>query len=268
MVATIKETRDSPKLKGMSLERRYVVSGTESAAVARLALLDGTSVIDGYLVREDATVEPLDGALDLWDGKVTWGPADEGQGGTALPPTFRFSTSGGKAKMIASYEVVGAYGTDVSPSDCAGLIGGKPDGSVEGIEVEAPGFSWQETWYPPLAKLTWPYALKVRNLTACVNAFKFRAFAAGEVLFLYCEGGKKDEETGELTFHFASNPNATGLTVGSITDIAKGGWEYMDVKTKPVKVIVNGTERLFPQPYAVYVHRVFRTGNFKFLGIG
>jgi hypothetical protein len=266
MPVTIEETRDSPRLRGKGLQRRYVVSGTDSAETARLALLSGTPTIDGYLVREDAEVEPLDGALDLWDGKVTWGPPAEDQGGNALPPTFRFSTSGGKAKMLASYEVVGAYGTGVSVDDYGGLIGAKDDGTVEGVDVDAPGFSWQETWYPALSRLTWPYALKVRNLSACTNTGKFRAFAAGEVLFLYCEGGKKDEESGELTFHFASNPNATGLSVGGITGIAKRGWEYLEVKSRP-ELIGGGTRRVM-RPYAVYVHRVFRSGNFQFLGIG
>lgn len=270
MPITWEETRDSPKLKGKSLERRYAGWGTSSAGDARTALLAATAVLDGYLVRQDAEVEPLDGHTEMWSGTVTYGPPTEDQGNSRLPPTFKFSTTGGKAKMLCSYQVTRAYGASgvtVSVDDYGGLIGAKEDGSVEGVEVDTPGFSWQETWYPPIEQMTWPYALKVRNLSACVNTFKFRAFAPGEVLFLYCEGGKKDEETGELTFHFASQPNATNLTVGTITGITKKGWEYMEIKSK-METITGPPQRKVSRPYAVYIHRVFREGNLLQLGIG
>lgn len=270
MPITWEETRDSPKRKGKSLERRYAGWGTSIDEEARTALLAASPVLDGYLVRQDVEVEPLDGHTEMWSGTVTYGPPTESEGGSGLPPTFKFSTSGGKAKMTCSYEVTGAYGAEgetVAKDDYGGLIGAKEDGSVEGVEVETPGFSWQETWYPELSKLTWSYALKVRNLSACTNKQKFRAFAAGEVLFLYCEGGKKDKERGELTFHFASNPNVKNLSVGTITGIQKKGWEYLEVKSRPT-VLEGPPRRTVLRPYAVYTHRVFNEGNFSLLGIG
>jgi hypothetical protein len=278
MAIELEETRDSPKLAGKKLERRFIASGSELAGDVRVYVLANTAILDGYLVRQDVNVEPLDGALDLWDVKVTWAPPSEedpsNTPGNRLPPTFRFSTSGGKSKMTVSYQVVASYpASDTSVDDYGGLIGSKSDGPPDGIEVEAPGFSWQETWYPRVTKLTWPYALKVRNLSACTNVAKFRAFDPGEVLFLYCEGGRtgkrdeNDDEVGELTFHFASNPNATGLSVGTINNIDKKGWEYMEIKCRNV-VLDGPPKRTVQQPYAVYIHRVFREGDFVQLGIG
>jgi hypothetical protein len=272
MPITWEETRDSPKINGTSIERRYAGWGTSDKWAARTALLAEAPLLDGYLVRQDGDVqlEPLDGHTEIWSGTVTYSPPSDSDDASLLPPTFKFSTSGGKAKMTSSYQVTGAWGAageTVAVDDYGGLIGAKDDGSVEGVEVEVPGFTWQETWYPPLENLTWAYALKVRNLSACTNKQKFRAFLPGEVLFLYCEGGKKDEETGELTFHFASNPNVRGLTVGAITGIDKRGWEYLEIKSRP-HTIEGPPKRTVVRPYAAYTHRVFNEGFFSALGIG
>jgi hypothetical protein len=52
--------------------------------------------------------------------------------------------------------------------------------------------------------------------------------------------------------------------VGSITGIAKSGWDYLWVRyadAEDQKVLVK-------QPIAVYVERVYESGNFAGLGIG
>ena len=128
--------------------------------------------------------------------------------------------------------------------------------------------------WPPASvtpqQLTWQYAKKVRDISATTNKAKFRAFAPGEVLFLYAEGGSQgnNEDYREVTFHFASNPNETGLSVGSLTGIAKRGWEYLDIKYETQVIGTGATQRKVQRPVRVYVHRVFREANHNQLGIG
>jgi hypothetical protein len=278
MPVTWQETRETPKLSGRSIERKYVGWGTSSVVEARYELLQQTPAIDGYFLRKDATVEPHDDATDIWAGTVIYEIGKLQSPGNLLPPTFRFSTSGGKSKMLCSYEVVGAYGAGADPADYGGLIGVKDDGSAEGVEVEVPGFSWQETWRFKPSQLTWWYAKTVRNISATTNMQYFRGFDRGEVLFLFAEGGSQatqsqgsgdESDYREVTFHFASSPNVTDLRVGGLTGIAKGGWEYLDIKYQTV-MKNEGTANAFKAqvPVRVYVHRVFRESNFNLLGIG
>jgi hypothetical protein len=270
MSVTWQESSESPKLSGKSLERHYLGWGTSDPDTARYELLLQSPTIDGYLLRKDAEVEPHDDSDTIWKGTVTYEPANQSQGGGLLPPTFRFSTSGGKTKIMSSYQVVGAYGEGAAAGDYGLLIGVKDDGSVEGVEVEVPGFSWQETWRFTPQQLTWTYAKKVRDLSATTNRAVFRGFSPGEVLFLYADGGSQgqNEDYREVTFHFASHPNETGLVVGDIAGIAKKGWEYLDIKYETAVIGEGATQRKVQRPVRVYVHRVFREGNHNWLGIG
>ena len=68
----------------------------------------------------------------------------------------------------------------------------------------------------------------------------------------------------EITFSFSSSPNRYGLSVGSITGIEKGGWDYL--WTRYMRGVSEGQQ--LPQPKAVYVERVYPWGDFYRLGIG
>ncbi|HYD00135.1 MAG TPA: hypothetical protein VEB22_02830, partial [Phycisphaerales bacterium] len=103
-------------------------------------------------------------------------------------------------------------------------------------------------------------------LTGRTNSGGFRGFAAGEVLFLGASGSKRgDTGDWEITFRFAASPNATGLSVGTITGVAKKGWEYLWVRYADVQDAT--TKAIVKRPAAVYIERVYEAGNFGALGI-
>ena len=86
----------------------------------------------------------------------------------------------------------------------------------------------------------------------------------GEVLFMGASGSKRGDDEWEITFRFAASPNVTNLTIGDITGVDKKGWEYLWVRyadAEDEKVLVK-------QPTAVYVEKVYESGNFAGLGIG
>ncbi|MCS7168060.1 MAG: hypothetical protein RMI91_12010 [Gemmatales bacterium] len=77
-------------------------------------------------------------------------------------------------------------------------------------------------------------------------------------------GSQRGQDDWEITFSFAASPNATGLTVGEITDIEKKGWEYLWVRYQDIE----DENVLVKQPAAVYVEQVYSHGDFALLGIG
>jgi hypothetical protein len=136
--------------------------------------------------------------------------------------------------------------------------------SVEGADVTIPVYNFTETHMFFDAVVDQAYKLTLFNLTGRTNNAAFKGFAAGEVLFLGASGSKRGSNLWEITFRFAASPNVSGLTVGSITGIAKSGWDYLWVRyadAEDQKVLVK-------QPIAVYVERVYESGNFAGLGIG
>ncbi|MBC7077795.1 MAG: hypothetical protein H5T92_05745 [Synergistales bacterium] len=86
------------------------------------------------------------------------------------------------------------------------------------------------------------------------------------MLFLGASGSKRGEEDWEITFRFAASPNATGLTVGEITGIAKKGWEYLWVRY--ADDVDDDAKVLVKRPIAVYVEQVYQYGDFSQLEIG
>jgi len=80
------------------------------------------------------------------------------------------------------------------------------------------------------------------------------SFAAGENLYLGGSGGVVDGEV-EITHKFSASQNATGLSVGGISGIAKKGWEYLWILLED-SVSQN---TLVKVARGVYVEQVYRT---------
>ena len=174
--------------------------------------------------------------------------------------------SGGTQHITQSLQTVGSYAPPGKQApDFKGAIGVTHD-SVEGVDITIPVYNFSETHYIATAAVTGAYKAALFNLTGKVNDGAFRGFAIGEVLFLGASGSKRGEDDWEITFRFAASPNVTGLTIGDITGIDKKGWEYMwvryaDAEDAAAKAIVK-------KPVAVYVEKVYETGDFAGLGIG
>ncbi len=108
------------------------------------------------------------------------------------------------------------------------------------------------------------------KLTGRTNNAPYKSFQADECLFLGAAGGK-ESATGPWTidYKFAGSPNVSatpGLTVGSITGIAKKGWEYLWVYYVPTDN--TNTNSLTTKANAAIVEQVYDSDDFNQLGIG
>jgi len=83
---------------------------------------------------------------------------------------------------------------------------------------------------------------------------------------LGASGSQRGDGAWEITFRFAASPNVTGLTIGSITGIAKKGWEYLWVQYQDAED--TGAKCIVKRPAFVHVERVYDAGNYAGLGIG
>jgi hypothetical protein len=156
-------------------------------------------------------------------------------------------------------------GTAPSMNNAIGVDGS----SVNGVDIVAPALTWTETYDVPHQYVTANYIKSLAALTGTVNNGAFRTFAAGEVLFMGCNGSQEwDDQRGNgpwtLSYKFVASPNVTAQTIGDIEGIEKKGHEYLWVRYEDA---VSSNE-LVKKPKFVYVNKVYRDGNFSGLGIG
>ena len=252
-----------------SAELTYVVRGTDSDVTARAKLLTASPVTHNGLKRDDVEVEEL--APSMWMGVVRYASSD------ATPPevgesSFSFETRGGTQHITQSLSTVGSYVAPDFPGGAApdfkGAIGVTPDG-VDGVDITVPVYTFSETHHLNPDDVTTSYKASLFALTGRVNSGSFKGLAVGECLFLGAAGSRRGtdpEDLWEISFAFAGSPNVTGLSVGTITGIAKKGWEYLWVRYQEAED--TAAKMLIRKPIAAYVEKVYRDGDFAALGIG
>ncbi len=233
----------------------YFAFGAADEAEVRAAAAAGIPATYGNLYRKSIEiVERMDAATWRLSARYEL-PAPDQQ----LPdPVVAFDSTGGTQHITQSIATAGRYGPAASA-----LLGGAIgyDGErVAGCDIVVPVWQWSETHCKTNADQSAYY-----SLTGRVNGGAFRGHAAGEVLFLGATGQKRGG-VWEITFKFAASPNKTGITIGNIANISKGGWEYLWVQygddvDAAAKVRIR-------KPVAVYVERVYESGDFSGLGIG
>ena len=249
-----------------SRELRYLaVAGDDDIEVRTEAQIQLPTSYDG-LGNRRIRVEPIDVSSGLWEVTSTYRATEDPPPPEVGESSFSFEIGTTSSHITQSKGTVGGYapaGTPTMP-DFEGAIGVTPDG-VDGCDILIPEARFSETHYLSDAFVTASYRRLLRTLTGKVNDASFRGHAAGEVLFLGARGGKRaSDDVWEVTFSFATSDNATGLTVGSITGIAKDGWEYLWVLYEPAV----DANRIVLQPAFAYVEEVYDSANFASLGIG
>lgn len=255
------ESRRSTEGESPSVELAYVIVGTDDDLAAKVALRDGSYTIYDGLFRQSYSIERI--GPRHWEGTVRYGARAPRQTGDS---TFQFDTGGGTLHVTQSLETVQRKAPPGKTApDFKGAIGVTAD-AVEGVDITVPQLTFSETHLLPASVVTNAYVATLMLLTGTVNQSAWRAFAAGEVLFLGASGSKRGEEDWEITFRFAASPNVEGLTVGDITGLNKRGWEYLwcryeDAEDQDAKMLVK-------RPVAAYVERVYEWGDFSLLGIG
>ena len=219
---------------------------------------------------------------DAWQVTVSYEKtgADDDSQTDPLRRSRSFDTSGGSqhitqadgGKITSTGTTTTRTGTETRfPSNAPSMnsaIGVDGD-SVNGVDIVVPALSWTETYDVPSTYVTAAYIKRVAALTGTTNDATFRTFAAGEVLFLGCSGNQDwDADRGDgpwsLSYKFVASQNITGQTIGTITNIAKKGHEYLWVRYEDS---VTGSD-LVKRPKYVYVNTVYKEGAFSGLGIG
>ena len=269
MAITFQELVDSRRIttgESPRAELVYRLAGTADDAAARSAAEAGAPNTHDGLVRQTIDIEPVWVNTDAGDGEwrvtVRYGQQEPMESGDSQ---YSFDTGGGTQHITHSRETVGSYAAAGTAPDFENAVGVTKD-NVEGCDIVVPTFSFSETHIKDDEDIDAAYKATLADLTGKVNNGAFKGFAAGEVLFLGASGTKRGSDEWEITYKFSAGRNATGLTVGSITGIAKKGWEYLWVLFEEVE---DGTAvALVPQPSAVYVEKVYEAGDLSGLGIG
>jgi hypothetical protein len=236
---------------------------------------------DQRLQAENYSIEYL--GDDAWHVEVSYvkeGAADDPNEPDPLRRSRSFDTGGGTSHITQANGTPGptetrypASGNNAAP-DQKGAIGVDASG-VQGVDIVIPALTWTETYDVPSVYVSSAYIVNLSKVTGTVNNAAFRGFPAGEVLFLGASGSqdwdaRKGDGPWTLSFKFVQSPNAgsgqsiPALTIGSLTNIAKKGHEYLWVRYEDN--VANNS--LIKEPKFVYVNKVYREENFSQLGIG
>jgi hypothetical protein len=257
------ESRSSTTGPNASVDLIYTARGSNDDLEVKTEIEAASPDIYDNLPRQSISIEPV-GDL-LWEATVRYSLSSNTQPPPTGGSTFSFDTGGGTRHITQSLATVASYAPlGQTPPDFKGAIGVTND-SVEGVDIAVPVYNFAETHYLPDSQVTDQYKGVLFGLTGKVNDAPFRGFAAGECLFLGASGSKRSDSDWEISFRFAASPNATNLTVGDITGIAKKGWEYLWVRY--ADAVDDTAKALVKKPVAAYVEQVYEFGNFAALGI-
>lgn len=261
-------------------DRTFLCGGTEDEFAAGEAIFAFAGPVYGGLVFDQGRVSRA--GVALWRGSITYvTPArkppkerenpeakeEYGNGGSSL---YSFEITGGTQHITQSLETVGSYHRDdvsegyFTPT-FGGAIGVNGD-SIDGTDIVIPQFSFSEEHNFVLSLITKEYKKNLARLVGKVNNATWRGFEAGEVLFMGASGSLRSQEAFSISFKFMASENATELTVGEITGIAKKGWEYLWVRYEERKD--EAAHTLVKSPANVFIEKVYRDGDFSQLGIG
>jgi hypothetical protein len=267
MPVTVREKFDSRSGDDEQIDLLFVIEGTNDDAVARAALAAEAPTTFNGLVRQKPSIEPL--GENLWDGRVRYVKDSYEQPQTG-DSAFSFDTTGGTQHITQSKANIAKYApSGQTAPDFGGAIGVTHD-NVEGVDITVPVFAFNKTRYIDPSDMTQSYITALYALTGKVNSTVLNidvdgvtlTFQPGECLFLGATGGKRKQDDWEINFRFAGSPNATNLTIGTITGINKKGWEYLWVRyadSEDANVIVK-------KPVAVYVEKVYELADLTVLG--
>jgi hypothetical protein len=258
------QSRQRTRIDGRVVETRvYRVTGYDNARDAEAALIASAELpaslgpeADGTVFRRIAfNTVPVSDTNDIWDITVPY----ESQVNTER--TFAGSTAGGSFNITQGYGVT-SYAASGSAPNFQGAINVNEQG-VQGVDVIVPQFEFSLTKTQENGFVSLAYTATLARMTGKVNNATFENFNAGELLFLGADFSQQSSGSATITYKFSASPNRTGITIGSITGIAKKGHEYLWVFYRP-NLSGNFLVRI---PVAVYVHKVYEEGDFSTLWI-
>ena len=267
-------------------ERNFAVRYAEDEDAARAAVAgDGDRCPISFTTPTGLTL--LRRPIEAWtEGglhyvRVRWELPDKPSGEAAPEETpevkslgrfVGFDTTGGTMNLTQSIRTVNTYtapGHPYAAPNFGGAINVGEDGAVEGVEIPTGSFKLNVEREVPTSEVTPDliraiYRLygKVNDAAVNINIYgRACQFEKGELRFMGGQSTQIDDKTVRLTFALDASPNATGLTVGTISNIAKEGWEYLWLRyaaaaDDPSKTVVQ-------TPVAAYVEQVHHYGDFS-----
>ena len=270
MSVTLTERIDSREFAGGTWSFHYTLEGTSDESLAKALILNSTP--DTY----DGRVRDLDISMaatwvDTTTGNGSWDCTVQYVTAEKVEPepgesSYSFDTGGGTQHITQGLQTIATYAPPgKTATDHKGAIGVTKD-SIEGVDITVPVYTWSETHCFTDQQVTQDYKNTLFLLTGRTNNAAFKGFAAGEVLFLGASGSKRGSGNWEITFRFAASPNKTGITIGTIVNVEKKGWEYLWVEYAPAED--GASHRLAQRPVGAYVERVYEAGTLESIGIG
>lgn len=238
------------------LRKQYVANGLDSEfAVQSFAsgAIASTAVVAGQVLHR-GPLRTVRQGHKLYYVDAEWTQQQQQTGSW----DFSFDTTGGTIHITQSKETTGKYPTSGADKNEGhdGAIGVDGD-QIHGTEIVIPALRLTVSYKHPAGVVTIAHAKLLASLTGVVNSTKFLTFDAGEILFLGAQGSDGTNSEAQVQYQFAASQNATGLTIGGISGVAKKGHEYLWIQYKddtsngkPVK-----------KPYWVSVERVYEQVN-------
>ena len=279
------DSRQSTTGDNAQVTLTYIASGSDDDLAIKSAVENFAPETYDGLPMQSVQIEPI--SEEYWDASVRYADSSSPSstsGGTPDPGsneyTYSFDTMGGTQHITQSLDTVSSYADSSIPSapDFHGAIGvsnTNGNAEVQGVDVTVPIYNFSETHYLTVEQVTPEYKGTLFQLTGKVNNATFRGLAAGECLFLGASGtlhgteftdGTSGGGDWEITYRFAASPNKTGVTIGSISGIAKKGWEYLWVRYADVEDM--NAMAMVKRPVAAYVEQVYEDADFSLLDIG
>ncbi len=215
------------------------------------------------------TLEEVEATSGIYKASITW---------ASLSYQYAFKLGGQQQQIRCDISLTNSYGN--VPGDpslvpgAKGTVIGWDKQAVHGCSIYVPLVTWTESIEVPASQWSFDYEAKVTAMNqAPVNNATFRGYPAGDVLF---QGMQANASTQNPDFVTASyefsmskgNYVASGnaLTIGSITNIEKAGWDFLEVSYTYDKS-QDGT-RILAFPDYVLVHQVYHRSSFAVLNIG
>lgn len=176
-----------------------------------------------------------------------------------------FDGTGGTIRVYNSQNTVKFAPSGRTAPDFAGLIGIR-DGDPEGVDITIPALKLNYRYKWPANVINNAYVKSMAGLIGTTNTATWDTYGAGELLFLGLQGEIVDNLPCEVSYAFAASADVSGLTIGAIASVAKGGHDYLWVAYEEDTDAT--AKKKIKKPLGAYVERVYRRAAFSALGLG
>lgn len=197
----------------------------------------------------------------VWHATLDYSSTPRKEPAEPLSETVSFDLAAQSTTVTHSLSTTNSYAASgTAPNFRQGIAYDGESNKFNGADRMVEAFSFSITKIHPNSAITNAYIQSLRDAAFRWNSAAFRGNAIGECLFAGASGAPRDAENYSITYKFLSSKNATGLTIGPVTGVAKLGWDHLWVLTEKL----NDTTGKFltPVPKAVYVERLYTSVDF------